>query len=185
MLTTLFLFLCPVISHFLVETPVFVQVTLTDLVKCLVLIPKGSSLYTLNKSFFYRSHNAWNSLLLELREMIELSTFKINLRNYPWECVIEEVRDVDWDTTLSDSSNDGITWKLKNDNTYLLYENKFFKVYPTLLGGKVLFFQPSIFLLFLINFFKQFFNIDSVILCVCFLCALLIFISHHLNFSIL
>ena len=74
------------------------------------VLPKGDSLNTLNKSFFYRSNNTWNSMPLELRELRESLTFKMKLRNYLWERVIEESHDADWDdNTFSDCTIDSIT----------------------------------------------------------------------------
>ena len=66
------------------------------------VLPKGNSTNNLNKSFFYRSHMMWNSLSLELREIMCPSTFKKKLRQHLWNITVNELTDTDIDTTMSE-----------------------------------------------------------------------------------
>ncbi len=49
------------------------------------LLPKDSSSKLLNKSFFYRTHSAWNALPFELRDIGSISLFKKRLETHLWE----------------------------------------------------------------------------------------------------
>ena len=55
------------------------------------ILPNGSSTHTLNKSFFYRTHNLWNTLPLEIREIVNPSEFKNKVRKHFWNLVTEEI----------------------------------------------------------------------------------------------
>ena len=76
------------------------------------VLPRGvaHTLYNLNKSFFNRSHNKWNSLPPELREIRELSIFKLKLEQYLWKCAIDEARYSEGISNISDTI-DSITIK--------------------------------------------------------------------------
>ena len=67
------------------------------------VLPRGNSTYNLNKSFFYRSHNKWNSVPLQLREIRESSKFKLKLKQYLWKCAIDDARDSEGMSNLSDT----------------------------------------------------------------------------------
>ena len=49
------------------------------------LLPKDSSSKPLEKSFFYRTHSAWNSLPLDLREIGSVALFKKQLEAHLWK----------------------------------------------------------------------------------------------------
>ena len=71
------------------------------------IVPSGQSTSTLNKSFFYRSHNLWNSLPLEIREISNSSEFKNNVRHYFWKIVANEL-ETDLES-MNESIDDSIT----------------------------------------------------------------------------
>ena len=73
------------------------------------VFPRENSLCNLNKSFFYRSHNRWNSLPLELREIRESSIFKFRLKEHLWKLAKEEVTVDDFDSSMSDTGDDSNT----------------------------------------------------------------------------
>ncbi len=57
--------------------------------ECSLLPRSTSSSSLLDKSFFYRTHTAWNSLPLEIREISSTKTFKSNLETYEWKALLE------------------------------------------------------------------------------------------------
>ena len=69
------------------------------------VLPSGSSTTTLNKSFFYRTHNLWNRLPLEIRQIVSQIEFRRELIEHFWELVSEE-HEVD---PLDESLDDSIT----------------------------------------------------------------------------
>ena len=69
------------------------------------VLPRGTSTAILNKSFFYRTHNLWNSLPLEIREIKSPIEFKREVISYFWELVTDD-HDSDY---IDDSMEDGIT----------------------------------------------------------------------------
>ena len=69
------------------------------------VLPRGSSTTTLNKSFFYRTHNLWNRLPLEIRQIKGQVEFKRELTIHFWELVSD-----DHDSeSIYDSLDDSIT----------------------------------------------------------------------------
>ena len=67
------------------------------------ILSRGSSNYLLKKSFFYRSHLLWNSLPLDIKEILCPSKFKLKVKQFLWNMEIEEVQlDDDFDHTSSD-----------------------------------------------------------------------------------
>ena len=69
------------------------------------VLPRGSSTATLNKSFFYRTHNLWNRLPLEIRQIVSPIEFRRELIIHFWELVCEE----NGSDSIDDSLDDGIT----------------------------------------------------------------------------
>ena len=66
--------------------------------------PKTSSVFSdnknsaLNKSFFYRTHLLWNRLPLDIRALIDYSTFRTKLLKFMWDSVVDcsgEISDED------------------------------------------------------------------------------------------
>ena len=53
------------------------------------LLPKDSSSKLLDKSVFYRTHSAWNSLPLELRDIGSVSLFKKELEAHLWKSLYD------------------------------------------------------------------------------------------------
>ena len=51
------------------------------------ILPSGTSTVTLNKSFFYRTHNLWNRLPLEIRQIKGQIEFKRELILHFWELI--------------------------------------------------------------------------------------------------
>ena len=72
------------------------------------VLPRGNSIYNLNKSFFYRSHSLWNSLPLDLREIKEPSIFKFRLKQHLWKVITDDFVSDELESSLSDSDDD--TW---------------------------------------------------------------------------
>ena len=66
------------------------------------VLPRGNSTATLNKSFFYRTHNLWNRLPLEIRQIECQIEFKREVIIHFWELVSD-------DLYSDDSSDDSIT----------------------------------------------------------------------------
>ena len=56
----------------------------------LSVLPRGCSTASLNKSFFYRIHNLWNRLPLEIRQIKGQVKFERELIIYIWELVNDE-----------------------------------------------------------------------------------------------
>ncbi len=56
------------------------------------LLPRGPSNTLLDKSFFYRTHTVWNSLPLELREIVSLTDFRSKLETHLWDSLIKRDR---------------------------------------------------------------------------------------------
>ena len=54
------------------------------------VLPRGSSTATLNKSFFYRTHNLWNRLPLEIRQIKSQIEFKRELIIHFWDLAIDD-----------------------------------------------------------------------------------------------
>ena len=71
------------------------------------LIPRGSTCYLLKKSFYYRAHLLWNSLPLELREIICPKLFKVKLVQYLW--ISETNNAIESDEEFDYSSSESIT----------------------------------------------------------------------------
>ena len=69
------------------------------------ILPRGSSTATLNKSFFYHTHNLWNHLPLEIRQIVSPIEFRRELLIHFWELVNDEYGT----DPLDDSLDDGIT----------------------------------------------------------------------------
>ena len=69
------------------------------------VLPRGSSTATLNKSFFYRTHNLWNRLPLEIRQLKGQVEFKREVIIHFWELV----KDDNDSESFFDSSDDSIT----------------------------------------------------------------------------
>ena len=69
------------------------------------VLPRGSGTATLNKSFFYRTHNLWNRLSLEIRQILSQIEFKRELIIHFWELVDDENNS----DSMNDSSDDSIT----------------------------------------------------------------------------
>ena len=57
------------------------------------VLPSGSSIATLNKSFFYRTHSLWNRLPLEIRQIVSTIEFRKELIIHFWELVSEDIVD--------------------------------------------------------------------------------------------
>ena len=55
------------------------------------ILPRGKTCDTLKKSFYYRTHLAWNDLPLELREVGCLLTFKRRLNEHLWAVSFSEL----------------------------------------------------------------------------------------------
>ena len=69
------------------------------------VLPRGSSTATLNKSFFYLTHNLWNRLPLAIRQIKSQIEFKRELIIHFWELVGD-----DHDSeSIEDSLDDSIT----------------------------------------------------------------------------
>ena len=51
----------------------------------------------LREDFFYRTHNKWNRLPLDVRECNSLLEFKSKLKKYLWESVLEVATDDDYE----------------------------------------------------------------------------------------
>ncbi|MCP4460194.1 MAG: hypothetical protein GY816_19545, partial [Cytophagales bacterium] len=64
--------------------------------ECSLLPRSTSSSYKLEKSFFYRTHTAWNSLPLEIREITSTKLFKSSLETHEWKVLLES-ESSDWD----------------------------------------------------------------------------------------
>ena len=58
--------------------------------------------YTLQKSFFYRTHLLWNNIPMELRSINELQKFKSELLKFMWQLVLDDI-----DNLASDDERDG------------------------------------------------------------------------------
>ena len=69
------------------------------------VLPRGTSTATLNKSFFYRTHNLWNHLPLEIRQIVSPIEFRREVIIHFWELVSDE----NGSDTIDDSLDDGIT----------------------------------------------------------------------------
>ena len=67
------------------------------------VLPSGSSTATLNKSFFYRTHNLWNRLPLEIRQIVSPIEFRREVITHFWELVCEENDSDSIDDILDDS----------------------------------------------------------------------------------
>ena len=67
------------------------------------ILPSGSSTATLDKSFFYRTHNLWNRLPLEIRQIVSPIEFRRELILHFWELVREEHDSDSMDDSLDDS----------------------------------------------------------------------------------
>ena len=65
--------------------------------------PRGSSTATLNKSLFYRTHNLWNRLPLEIRQIKSQIEFKRELVVHFWELVSNDLGSDSTDDSLDDS----------------------------------------------------------------------------------
>ena len=65
----------------------------------------GSSTASLNKSFFYRTHNLWNRLPLEIRQIKGQAEFKRELIIYFWDLVNDD-HDSEF---IYDSLDDSVT----------------------------------------------------------------------------
>ena len=59
----------------------------------------------LNKSFFYRTHNLWNRIPLEVRQIVSPIEFRRELIAHFWELV----RDENESDSMDDSQDDSIT----------------------------------------------------------------------------
>ena len=68
-------------------------------------LPRGTSTTTLNKSFFYRTHNLWNRLPIGIRQIKCQIEFKRELIIYFWELVSDDLDS----ESVDDSSDDSIT----------------------------------------------------------------------------
>ena len=57
--------------------------------------------YTLQKSFFYRTHLLWNNIPIELRSINQLQKFKSELLKFMWKLVLDDIdnlaSDDEWD----------------------------------------------------------------------------------------
>jgi hypothetical protein len=69
------------------------------------VLPRGNSTATLNKSFFYRTHNLWNRLPLEIRQIVSPIEFRREVITHFWDLVDDENNS----DIIDDSLNDGIT----------------------------------------------------------------------------
>ena len=67
------------------------------------VLPRGSSTAALNKSFFYRTHNLWNRLPLQIRQIISPFEFRRELIIHFWELVNEEHGSGSFNDSLDDS----------------------------------------------------------------------------------
>ena len=67
------------------------------------VLPRGSSTATLNKSFFYRTHNLWNRLPLDIRQIKGQVEFKRELIIHFWELVSNDHDSESIYDTLDDS----------------------------------------------------------------------------------
>ncbi len=57
------------------------------------VLPRNSNKGILQKSFFYRTHSLWNSLPLDIREVICPSTFKSRLISHFWDELSSQILD--------------------------------------------------------------------------------------------
>ena len=69
------------------------------------VLPRGSSTATLNKSFFYRTHNLWNRLPLEIRQIVSPIEFRREVIEHFWELVSND----NGSDSIDDSMDDSIT----------------------------------------------------------------------------
>ena len=67
------------------------------------VLPRGSSTATLNKSFFYRTHNVWNRLPKEIRQIVSPIEFRREVITHFWELVSDENGSDSIDDILDDS----------------------------------------------------------------------------------
>ena len=67
------------------------------------VLPRGISTATLNTSFFYRTHNLWNRLPLEIRQIVSPLEFRRELIIHFWELSSEEHESGATDDSLDDS----------------------------------------------------------------------------------
>ena len=70
------------------------------------VLPNGSTTKMLKKSFFYRTHNLWNSLPLNIREILNPSEFKIKVTQHFWFIAADHIEadSHSYEEILSDSS---------------------------------------------------------------------------------
>ena len=69
------------------------------------ILPSRSSTSTLNKSYFYHTHSLWNSLPLEITQIVSTAEFKREVVIHFWE-VIRNEHDAD---LINDSVDESIT----------------------------------------------------------------------------
>ena len=67
------------------------------------VIHRGSSIATLNKSFFYRTHNLWNRLPLKIIQIVSPIEFRREVIIHFWELVSGENGSDSTDDSLDDS----------------------------------------------------------------------------------
>ena len=67
------------------------------------VLPRGSSTAALNKSFFNRTHNLWNRIPLEIRQIKGQIEFKRELIIHFWELVNDDLQSEAIDYTSDDS----------------------------------------------------------------------------------
>ena len=60
----------------------------------------------LNKSFFFRTHTKWNALPLEIRQILNPDTFKIEVVKYFWKNILDDVLDYDHECQHFDNEDD-------------------------------------------------------------------------------
>ena len=57
--------------------------------------PNNTSTASLNKSFFYRTHTAWNALPLEIREIESSDAYVNKVTNYLWKTLLTDTENTD------------------------------------------------------------------------------------------
>ena len=60
------------------------------------------------RGFFYRTHNKWNRLPLDVRESKSLLEFKSKLKKYLWKSVLEDATDDDYELDNVDADKIGL-----------------------------------------------------------------------------
>ena len=76
------------------------------------VVPKSNLAFSdnknsvLNKSFFYRTHLLWNKLPLDIRAIINLSTFKNKLLKFLWNSVNDDFINEDFNYYNEKSDDD-------------------------------------------------------------------------------